>query len=92
MKNTTLTMGLMALVLFAVPELAMADVMGSLNSIKGAVSRIFPIIGMLGLLFAGLSFFVGNPNALSHLKLALIGAAIGFGAEPIISFIDSLVN
>lgn len=94
MKSITfiLLLSLLSLCLVGLPEVALADVMGSLTAVKGAVSRIFPIIGMLGLLFAGLSFFTGNPNASNHLKLAIIGAAIGFGAEPIISFIDSLVN
>lgn len=92
MKKNVLSIAVLGAAFVLLPEMASADVMGSLHSIKGAIGRIFPIIGMLGLLFAGLSFFTGNQNAMSHLKLALIGAAIGFGAEPIISFIDSLVN
>lgn len=92
MKKNIFSFLILSGLLLAAPELASADVMGSLNTIKGAVGRIFPIAGMLGLLFAGFSFFTGSPNAYNHLKLAIVGAGIGFGAEPIISFVDSLVN
>ena len=91
-RNVVLNLTFLAFALLIFPALAHADVMGSLGAIKGAVGRIFPIVGMLGLLFAGFSFFMGSPNASTHLKLALIGAGVGFGAEPIVSFIDSLVN
>lgn len=75
------------------PELAHASVEGSLEAIQlKLVNQILPLVGVLGLVFAAFSFFSGNPNARSHLWLAVIGAAIGFGAESIISLVRGLVH
>ncbi|MES2768679.1 MAG: hypothetical protein V4596_05980 [Bdellovibrionota bacterium] len=46
----------------------------------------------IGLVFAGLSFVAGSPNAKGHLTLAIIGAIIGFLAPSLVSFLRSMVN
>ena len=48
------------------------------------LGTILPLLSVLGLLFAGLSYLTGSPNARSHLMAAIIGAVIGFGAESIV--------
>ena len=75
------------------PVLAQASVESSLMAVQSKlVGTILPIGGMLGLGFAAVSFFMGSPNAMSHLKLAVIGAAIGFGGPAIIDFVRSLIH
>ncbi len=75
------------------PEIALASVESSLGAIQTKlINVILPLVGIIGLCFAAFSFFVGNPNARSHLFLAMIGAAVGFGAPSIIAFIRGMVN
>jgi type IV secretory pathway VirB2 component (pilin) len=81
-----------ALVLFA-PEMAYCSVESSLMAVQSKlISTILPLAAVLGLVFAGLSFVAGSPNARNHLMLAIMGAVIGFGAPSIIQFIQQLVN
>lgn len=56
------------------------------------IGTILPLAAILGLVFAGLSFVAGSANARNHLILAMVGAAIGFGAPSIVSWIQSLVH
>lgn len=56
------------------------------------ISTILPLVAILGLVFAALSFAMGSPNARSHLTLAIIGAVVGFGAPSIIAFIRGVVQ
>ncbi len=56
------------------------------------IGTILPLAAILGLVFAGLSFVAGSPNARSHLFLAMVGAVIGFGAPSIIEFIRGMVQ
>jgi hypothetical protein len=75
------------------PLLAMASVESSMMAIQDKlVNTILPLAAILGLGAAGLSFMMGNEKARSHLMLAIIGAAIGFGATSIVALIKSLVN
>ena len=75
------------------PEIAMASVESSLAAIQTKlINVILPLVGIIGLCFAAFSFFVGNPGARAHLFLAMIGAAVGFGAPSIIAFIRGMVN
>ena len=81
------------LVLFLSPDLAMASVESSLSAIQSKlIDVVLPLVGIIGLCFAAFSFFVGNPNARTHLFLAMVGAAVGFGAPSIIAFIRGVVN
>jgi len=75
------------------PTLALASVESSLVAVQSKlINVILPLAGILGLVFAGLSFFMGNENARGRLILAIIGAVVGFAAPSIIDFIRSLVN
>ena len=78
---------------FLGPDIALASVESSLSAIQNnLINVILPLMGIIGLCFAALSFFLGNPNARAHLFLAMLGAAIGFGAPSIIAFIRSVIN
>lgn len=69
------------------------SVESSLSAIQNKlVNQILPLAGVLGLCFAGFSFFTGNPGARSHLVMAIIGAAVSFGASSIIEFVRALVH
>lgn len=75
------------------PELASASVESSLQAIQQKFTNtLLPLLATIGLCIAAFSFFLGSPNARSHLVLAIIGAVVGFGANSIVSFINSLVN
>jgi len=81
------------LVAFAVPVTGYCSVESSLSAVQyKIINVILPLAGALGLAFAGLSFFTGNPSARAHLGLAMLGAAVGFGAPSIIDFIRSVIN
>ena len=53
---------------------------------------VLPLLSVLGLGFAALSFVTGNPEAKRHITYALIGAVVGFGAQAIVDFIASMVH
>ena len=75
------------------PMVVFADVEGTLAAVQGRlIGTILPLASILGLVFAGLSFVAGSQNARSHLMLAIIGAAIGFGTPSIVRFIQDLVH
>jgi len=81
------------LIMIAAPALALASVESSLAAVQDKlVGTLLPLAAMCGLVFAGLSFVAGQPNARMHLVYAIIGAAVGFGAESIISLVRSLVH
>lgn len=74
-------------------SVALGSVEGSLMAIQTKlINVILPLVGILGLVFAAFSFFLGNQNARAHLMLAMMGAVIGFGAPSIIAFIRGMVN
>jgi hypothetical protein len=75
------------------PQIGYCSVESSLGAIQSKlITTILPLVAILGLVFAALSFVAGSPNARGHLILALIGAAVGFGAPSIIAFIRGLVS
>lgn len=75
------------------PSLGVCSVESSLSAIHSRlVTTILPLLSVLGMCFAALSFVAGSPNARTHLLLAMIGTAIGFGAESIMNFIRGVVN
>jgi type IV secretory pathway VirB2 component (pilin) len=77
----------------AMPTVGLASVESTLQNVQDKlIDTILPLVSVLGLVWAGLSLISGNPNARSHLTLAMIGAAIGFGAESIRDFIRGLVH
>lgn len=77
----------------ACPMFAYASVESSMAALQTKLlGTILPLMSVLGLVFAGLSYLSGSPNARAYLTYAIMGAAIGFGAESIVSFIRSIVN
>lgn len=76
-----------------VPELAFASVESSMMALQQKLlGTILPLLSVLALLFAGLAYLTGSPNARSYLGAAIIGAVIAFGAESIVSLIRSIVH
>lgn len=81
------------ILIMAFPMLGFCSVESSLAAVQTKlIGTILPLVAIIGLVFAGLSFVAGSQNARSHLILAIVGAAIGFGAPSIVSWIQSLVH
>ncbi len=81
------------ILIMAFPMLGLCSVESSLAAVQTKlIGTILPLVAIIGLVFAGLSFVAGSQNARSHLILAIVGAAIGFGAPSIVSWIQSLVH
>ncbi len=75
------------------PMLGICSVESSLSAVQSKlIGTILPLVAILGLVFAGLSFVMGSANARTHLILAMFGAAIGFGAPSIVSWIQSMIH
>lgn len=75
------------------PLLAQASVEGSLMGIQTKLTRvILPVLSVIGIAFAGLSFITGHENAKKHIIYAIIGTAIGFGAQSIADLISQTVR
>lgn len=92
LKPAAFAAGTGALLLF-LPEVALASVEGTLTAIQNKfVNVLLPLAAVLGLVYAGFSFLTGNPQARSHLILAILGAAVGFGANSIVGLIRSIVQ
>ena len=82
-----LTIGLLA------PELAHASLESSLTGLKSKLTGvILPLLSVIGIAFAGFSFFTGNPNAKQHIGYAILGCIFGFGAQAIVDFIAQTVR
>ena len=81
------------ILLMLIPVLGFSSVESTLMIMQNKlINVILPLCGILGLVFAGFSFFTGSQNARNHLILAIIGAVVGFGAPSIIAFIRGIVN
>ncbi len=75
------------------PTLGFSDVEGSLRNIKSQLTGvILPVLSVIGLGIASVSFFTGNPNAKQHIVYAILGCGFGFGAQAIVDFIGSMVR
>lgn len=75
------------------PELAHAGLETSLMSIKSKLTGvILPLLSVIGIAIAGISFFTGNPNAKQHIAYSIVGCMIGFGAQGIVDFISQTVR
>jgi type IV secretory pathway VirB2 component (pilin) len=72
---------------------AYASVESSLLGLKNVLlGSILPVLAVIGLGFAGFSFFTGNPNAKQHLMYALVGCAVIFGAQSIVDLMSRVVR
>ena len=77
----------------AAPEIASASVESSMMALQQKLlGTILPVLSVLALLFAGLAYLTGSPNARTYLGAAIVGAVIAFGAESIVSLIRSVVH
>lgn len=75
------------------PELSHAGLESSLMGIKSKLTGvILPLLSVIGISIAGISFFTGNPNAKQHIAYAIVGCMIGFGAQGIVDFIAQTVR
>lgn len=75
------------------PELCHASVESSLMGIQSRLTRvILPVCSMIGIGWAGISFLTGNERAKTHIWYAIIGSALGFGAQSLVNFISETVH
>lgn len=92
-KNIVVCSMLLTVATLLGPEIALASVESTLTAIQSKlITTILPLCAILGLVFGAFSFFMGNPNARTHVVLAIIGAVIGFGAPSIVAFVRGLVH
>ena len=84
---------MIGLMLFLTPVLAHAGLETSLFAIKSKLTGvILPLLAVIGIAVAAISFFTGNQNAKQHIFYAVIGCIVGFGAQAIVDFIAQTVN
>jgi len=78
---------------FLIPEYCLGGFESSLVSIKMKITGVFlPLISVIGLAIAAMSFYTGNPNAKQHLVYAILGCIFGFGAQGIVDLIAQTVR
>ncbi|MBI4925849.1 MAG: hypothetical protein HY843_07995 [Bdellovibrio sp.] len=83
---------ILCLILF-VPDLSLANFESSLMGIKTKLTQIIlPILSVIGIGIAAVSFFTGNPQAKQHIFYAILGCCFGFGAQIIVDFIQATVH
>lgn len=91
--SKTAMFSIIALSVLLFPALGNCSVESTLGAVQSKlINVILPLAAVLGLVASAFSFFTGNPNARSHMWLAIIGACVGFGAPSIIAFVRGLVN
>lgn len=76
-----------------VPDLAHASLESSLDGMRMKLTGvILPVLSVIGIGFAAVSFFTGNPQSKQHIFYAVIGVILGFGAQSIVDFIAQTVH
>lgn len=89
----TISTFVLLFVLFILPELATASVESSLVNVQMKLTRvILPTLSVIGIAWAAFSLMTGNERAKTHIWYAIIGSAIGFGAQAIVEFISQAVR
>lgn len=92
-KKYIVLCGLMVLTMMLIPDLAHASLESSLIGIKSKLTGvILPLLSVIGIAIAAISFFTGNPNAKQHIAYAVLGCMFGFGAQAIVDFIAQTVR
>lgn len=92
-KQSHLILTAILLSTLLIPDFAHADLVSSLGDIKMRLTGvILPLLSVIGIAIAAISFFTGNPNAKQHIVYAILGCAFGFGAQAIVDFIAQSVH
>lgn len=92
-KYTFLVLGLFLMIGLLMPELAHAGLESSLVGLKTKLTGvILPVLSVIGIAIAAVSFFTGNPQAKQHILYAVLGCIFGFGAQAIVDFIAQTVR
>ncbi len=95
MKNRSsyICLGLLLFSGLMMPHLAHAGLESSLVGIKTKLTGvILPLLSVIGIAIAAVSFFTGNPNSKQHIAYAILGCIFGFGAQAIVDFIAQTVR
>ncbi len=80
-------------VLLFMPDIAHASLESSLDGMRMKLTGvILPVLSVIGIGLAAVSFFTGNPQAKQHIFYAVIGVILGFGAQSIVDFIAQTVH
>ncbi|MBY0316299.1 MAG: TrbC/VirB2 family protein [Bdellovibrionales bacterium] len=91
--SNIMLLGLCILTMMLAPEFANASLESSLIGIKTKLTGvILPLLSVIGIAIAAISFFTGNPNAKQHIVYAVLGCMFGFGAQAIVDFISQTVR
>lgn len=70
-----------------------ASVESSLGQIKSQLTGvILPTVSVIGMTFAAISFFTGNPQSKQHIMYAILGCIFGFGAQAIVDLLGNIVR
>ncbi len=94
-KNTITQFGFLFLTagILLMADPAYASFESSLMNVKMKLTNvILPLLSVIGLGLAAISFITGNPNAKQHITYAILGAIIGFGAQSIVDFISQTIR
>lgn len=92
-KYMYLVIGLFLAIGLLMPELAHAGLESSLLGLKSKLTGvILPVLSVIGIAIAAVSFFTGNPQAKQHILYAVLGCIFGFGAQAIVDFIAQTVR
>ncbi len=79
--------------ILVIPHPCYAGLESSLIGIKSKLTGvILPVLSVIGMAIAALSFFTGNPQAKQHIAYAIMGCIFGFGAQAIVDFISQTVR
>jgi len=82
-----------AIGLALLPDLAQASLESSLMGLKSKLTGvILPVLSVIGIAIAAISFFTGNQNAKQHIAYAVMGCIFGFGSQAIVDFISQTVH
>ena len=71
---------------FGSVESSLMDIQGKLTGV------ILPTLSVIGIAWAAFSFLTGHERAKVHIWYAIIGCAVGFGAQAIVNFISQSVH
>jgi hypothetical protein len=92
-ENLAFLAGLGLYIFFIDSHPCFADFTSSLIDITTKVTTvILPLVAVIGMAFAAISLFTGNPNAKQHIFYAILGCIFGFGAQAIVDLISQTVH